>query len=62
MNMRTVREIEEAFREMGLTESSWGRLACYVEVENDRNLMAQVFIRIETTTTSLENKNDANLA
>jgi len=63
MKTRTLREIEQAFREMGLTEQTWGREPIpEPEMEPELSSTAQVFIRIETTTTPLEEKTDADLA
>jgi len=60
---RTIEEIEQAFREMGLTESTWGRMhAPGVEIADESAPNEQVFIRIETTTTPVETKSDADLA
>ena len=61
MKTRTIEEIERAFREMGLTEETWGRTkpsATTVEPSTT----SQVFIRIETTTTPLKEKTHADLA
>jgi len=60
---RTIEEIEEAFREIGLSEATWGRPQLpEPEVEAEPRSSEQVFIRIETTTTPLETKTDADLA
>ena len=58
---RTIEEIEEAFREMGLTETTWGRVP-ETEGTADLGTTEQIFIRIETTTTPLEAKTNADLA
>ena len=63
MASRTIREIEEAFREMGLTELSWGqKQALGTKIATAPVPAAQIFIQIETTTTPLEEKPDAYLA
>jgi hypothetical protein len=63
MKMRTIEEIEQAFREMGLTETTWGRGQTHeTEVVAESSPAEQIFIRIETTTTPLESKTDADLA
>lgn len=55
MKVRTITEIEEAFREMGLTETTWGQKrrsspeAIPAAAGNE-----QIFVRLETTTTPLE--------
>lgn len=64
MKTRTIEQIEEAFREMGLTETTWGQrqaLETQIAAELERPT-EQIFIRIETTTTPLEIKTDADLA
>jgi hypothetical protein len=56
-------EIETAFRQIGLTEKTWGQTR-----PTEADLMAEqvhssrIFIRIETTTTPLEEKTNADLA
>ena len=61
--MRTIEEIEEAFREIGLTEKTWGQGAApETDVEVETSPTEQVFIRLETTTTPLEVKANADLA
>ncbi len=63
MTTRTIEEIEQAFREMGLTEATWGRAQTPEAEDLAESLPAgQIFIRIETTTTPLERKTDADLA
>lgn len=63
MKTRTIEEIEEAFREIGLTEATWGRpQGSETEVAAETGPTEQVFIRIETTTTPLEVKTNADLA
>lgn len=63
MTTRTIEEIEQAFREMGLNEATWGRSkAPETEVAAESASREQIFIRIETTTTPLETKTDADLA
>ena len=62
MKTRTIEEIETAFREMGLTEETWGRSEPETEVDEAATAAPQVFIRIETTTTPLEEKTSADLA
>jgi len=60
---RTIEEIEEAFREIGLSETTWGRPeVAEPKVEAEPTPSEQIFIRIETTTTPLERKTDADLA
>lgn len=63
MKTRTIEEIERAFRDMGLTEDTWGRTEPpAMKVEAEPSTAPQVFIRIETTTTPLEEKTHADLA
>jgi len=63
MKTRTIEEIEKVFREIGLSETTWGRPQVpEPEVEAEPTQGEQIFIRIETTTTPLERKTDANLA
>lgn len=63
MSPRTAKEIETAFREMGLTEESWGgRKVWGIETQVDGAPEQLVFIRITTTTTPLEDDENANLA
>lgn len=63
MKTRTIEEIEAAFREMGLTETTWGQLRMPgEEVPVEPEPAEQVFIRIETTTTPLEAKTNADVA
>jgi len=63
MGTRTVEEIEKAFREMGLSEKTWGQTrAPEVDLTADQSHTEQIFIRIETTTTPLEEKTNADLA
>lgn len=63
MKTRTIEEIEKAFREMGLTEETWGRTEpSATTVEEEPSTTSQVFIRIETTTTPLKEKTHADLA
>ncbi len=61
MKPRSIEEIEKAFREMGIAEGSWGKSPTD-ETEPGRSLERQIFIRIETTTTPLRKKSDADLA
>jgi hypothetical protein len=61
---RTIEQIEEAFRDMGLDETSWGttRVPSVAEPSTEpAGRLEQVFIRIETTTTPQE-PNDADVA
>ena len=60
---RTIEQIEKAFREIGLDETTWGkRVPSATEPPaQPASRPEQVFIRIETTSTPLEPK-DANLA
>jgi hypothetical protein len=60
MQMRTPEDIEKAFREMGLSEATWGTQPALDEGTQAPPLT--LFIRIETTTTPLERKEDADLA
>lgn len=61
--MRTVEEIELIFREIGLSESTWGRMNEPGVMSGDDPVPTEVvFIRFETTTTPLEKKADAHLA
>jgi hypothetical protein len=63
MKIRTIEEIEEAFREMGLTEATWGRPQVpETEATAEPGTTEQIFIRIETTTTPLEVKTNADVA
>ena len=63
MKTRTIEEIEGAFREIGLSEATWGRPALPEEdVAAELGPTAQIFLRIETTTTPLEAKTDADVA
>lgn len=64
MKTRTIEEIEEAFREMGLSESTWGKILVTepVPVEDEHNSEGQIFIRIENTTKPMENPSNAHLA
>jgi len=63
MKTRTVEEIEGAFREIGLTEMTWGQLRLpETDIAAERSHAAQIFIRIETTTTPLKDKTNADLA
>jgi hypothetical protein len=60
---RTIEQLEKVFREIGLNETTWGKQVpplpeASAEPASSRE---QMFIRIETTTTPLEQK-DANLA
>ncbi len=59
MKRRTIKEIEEAFREIGLTQATWGRPQ---ETQVESEPFRQIFIRIETTTTPLETKKDVDMA
>jgi hypothetical protein len=60
---RTIDQIERAFRDIGLNETTWGRQKPSVTdpPAEPASTTEQVFIRIETTTTPLEPK-DANVA
>ena len=63
MSTRTAEEIERAFREMGLTEKTWGQIRTpEADLTADQSHAEQIFIRIETTTTPLEEKTHADLA
>lgn len=63
MKSRTVEEIEKAFREMGLTEKTWGQAKIpETDPSNEEPPAPQIFIRIVTTTTPLEEKTNADLA
>ena len=63
MKPRTIEEIEKAFHEMGLTETTWGKLqATETKIITKDEQIEQTFIRIETTTTPLEVENNADLA
>ena len=62
MKTRTIEEIERAFREIGLTEETWGRTEPSATTEEEPSTTSQVFIRIETTTTPLKEKTHADLA
>lgn len=63
MKARTLEEIEQAFREIGLTETTWGQPQTpEAEIVAEAAPAEQIFIRIETTTTPLERKIDADLA
>jgi hypothetical protein len=61
MKNHTIEEIEKSFREMGLTEATWGRKTA-PEAEAQSSSAPQIFIRIETTTTPIERKTNADLA
>lgn len=61
MTPRTIEEIEKVFRDLGLTEETWGRRST-PEAEEDPSTAPQIFIRIETTTTPVERKSNADLA
>jgi hypothetical protein len=55
MKTRTAEEIERAFREMGLTEKTWGQQnVSDTDIAVEQSPAPQLFIRIETTTTPLE--------
>jgi hypothetical protein len=60
---RTIDQIEKAFRDMGLNETTWGKQERSVTElpAESASTQERVFIRIETTTTPLEPK-DANVA
>ena len=63
MKTRTMEEIENTFREIGLTEKTWGQAGVReTDLTSGQSSAAQIFIRIETTTTPLEEKSNANLA
>ena len=65
MAARTLDEIEKAFREMGLNETTWGRQeASTVDAPPEPRSAGreQVFIRIQTTTTPVEKKDHADMA
>lgn len=63
MKPRTIDEIERAFREIGLSETTWGRSqVSESQVEVEPTPDEQVFIRIEVTTTPLEVRTHADLA
>jgi len=60
---RTIDEIEKAFRDMGLSEATWGREALpALAVDTEQGPTEQVFIRIEGTTTPLKAKRNAHMA
>jgi hypothetical protein len=61
MKTRTIEEIERVFREIGLTEATWGKQTV-PEAETQPSSAPQIFVRIETTTTPLGRKTDADLA
>ncbi len=63
MKTRTIDEIEQAFREMGLSETTWGRPQVPEPgVDAEPRSSEQILIRLETTTTPLETKSNADLA
>ena len=63
MKTRTIEEIEKAFREMGLSEPTWGQQQVQEVLDPcESGRREVVFIRVETGTTPLEAKADANLA
>jgi hypothetical protein len=63
MTTRSVEEIEAAFREMGLDERTWGQAPPSSLPQSPSGTpVPYVFIRIETTTTPLGEKSDADLA
>ena len=63
MKTRTVAQIEKVFREFGLTEKTLGQARVpETELSTEESPAPQIFIRIETTTTPLEEKNNADLA
>lgn len=63
MKARTLEEIEKAFCEMGMTKETWGQIrASEMDFSAEQPPTTQVFIRIETTTTPLEEKPNADLA
>lgn len=63
MKRRSIEEIEAAFREIGISEASWGRTPSLGAADTAQEKPEpQLFIRIETTTTPLEKKPDADLA
>ncbi len=62
MRTRTIEEIEAAFREIGLTEETWGRSHSPTMEVGEGPTAPQVFIRIETVTTPLDEKTSADLA
>ena len=62
---RKLDDIEKAFREMGLNETTWGRQESPTidpPAQPGAPEREQLFIRIETTTTPLETKPIADLA
>ena len=61
---RAIQEIEKAFREMGISEGSWGKPMLPTDLVQplDESPEPQVFIRIEITTTPLQGRADAHLA
>jgi hypothetical protein len=61
MKTRTIEEIERVFREIGLTEATWGKQTV-PKAERQPSSAPQIFVRIETTTTPLGRKTDADLA
>ncbi len=62
MKVRTDEEIEKVFREIGLTEKTWGQLQVPPTDDEKCESHSQVFIRIESTTKPLQDKTDADLA
>lgn len=63
MKIRTLEEIQEAFCEMGLTEEKWGQPGVpETDLSAEHAPDPQIFIRIEATTTPLEEKTNADLA
>ena len=63
MTTRTLEEIENIFREIGLTEKTWGQgRPPDFNMASGQSSDPQIFVRIETTTTPLKEKPDANLA
>ncbi len=63
MTPRDIKQIEQAFRDMGLDETTWGKQVPSVTdpPAEPTATPEQVFIRIETTTTPLE-PTDADVA
>jgi hypothetical protein len=59
--MRSIEDIDKAFRDMGLNEATWG-IPTLTSVGTEATTSTQVFIRIDTATTPLEKETDAHLA
>lgn len=59
--MRSIEDIEKAFRDMGLTEATWG-IPNVPPTDTQAAPTAQVFVRTDTTTAPLEKETHAHLA